>query len=73
MLAALVGHGPDGFDGSATDWVILNTVTVGMAAIGIALALGFAQPWGSLSPGAAGSRRRRCCSSPGWVRASWFR
>lgn len=40
---------PEGY--SRSGWVFLNTVTVGMTAIGIALALALVRPWGMRIPG----------------------
>ncbi|WP_225794683.1 hypothetical protein [Streptomyces aculeolatus] len=40
---------PEGY--SLSGWVFLNTVTVGMTAIGIALALALVRPWGMRIPG----------------------
>ncbi|MGC5013522.1 hypothetical protein ACLQ2R_22405 [Streptosporangium sp. DT93] len=48
VLAALTGGGASG----AGNWVALNAVTVGMAAVGIALGLALAQPWGRRIPAA---------------------
>ncbi|MFF7122071.1 hypothetical protein [Streptomyces sp. NPDC008240] len=47
-LAGLLPIG-DGFD--LTGWVVLNTVTIGMAAIGMAVALALVRPWGMRIPG----------------------
>jgi hypothetical protein len=44
IAAGLFGHPPDGY--GTADWVLLNVVTVVMAATGIALGLALAQPWG---------------------------
>ncbi|MFI7147030.1 hypothetical protein ACIBO2_19100 [Nonomuraea sp. NPDC050022] len=44
IAAGLFGHAPDGY--GTADWVLLNVVTVVMAATGIALGLALAQPWG---------------------------
>jgi hypothetical protein len=52
VVAALFGHGPDESDLSTGEWVILNAVTVGMAVIGIVLALALARPWGQRIPAA---------------------
>ncbi|WP_407561386.1 hypothetical protein [Streptomyces sp. 184] len=40
---------PEGY--SRSGWVLLNAVTVGMAGIGIALALALVRPWGMRIPG----------------------
>ncbi|MDL4815833.1 hypothetical protein [Actinomadura opuntiae] len=46
--AALLGHTPSNFgDG---DWIVLNTVTVGMSVVGVVLGLGLAQRWGRRVP-----------------------
>ncbi|MFD9903687.1 hypothetical protein [Streptomyces sp. NPDC059063] len=47
-LLGLVAIG-DGF--SLAGWVLLNTVTIGMAGIGIALSLALVRPWGMRIPG----------------------
>lgn len=44
IVAGLLGPAPDGY--GTADWVMLNVVTVVMAATGIALGLALAQPWG---------------------------
>ncbi|WP_155129400.1 hypothetical protein [[Actinomadura] parvosata] len=49
VVAGLLGHPPDGF--GTAGWVVLNAVTVVMAAAGIALGLALAQPWGRRLPG----------------------
>ncbi|MGR6915985.1 hypothetical protein ACU635_17235 [[Actinomadura] parvosata] len=48
VVAGLLGPPPEGY-GSA-GWVVLNAVTVVMAAAGIALGLALAQPWGRRLP-----------------------
>ncbi|WP_083999314.1 hypothetical protein [Actinomadura kijaniata] len=48
VVAGLLGERPDGFGG--TGWVLLNAVTVAMAAAGVALGLALARPWGSGLP-----------------------
>ncbi|MGK5559132.1 hypothetical protein ACSNOI_46805, partial [Actinomadura kijaniata] len=48
VVAGLFGERPDGFGG--TGWVLLNAVTVAMAAAGVALGLALARPWGSGLP-----------------------
>ncbi|MEU6041283.1 hypothetical protein ABZ801_38450 [Actinomadura sp. NPDC047616] len=50
VVAALLGHGPDDF--GTADWVVLNFVTVVMAATGVALGLALAQRWGRRLPAA---------------------
>ncbi|MFJ4778152.1 hypothetical protein [Streptomyces sp. NPDC088762] len=52
VVGALVGVLPIGDGFGLTEWVVLNTVTVGMAVIGIALALALVRPWGMRIPGA---------------------
>ncbi|MFB4301899.1 hypothetical protein [Actinomadura sp. NTSP31] len=48
VVAALLGHTPSDFgDG---DWILLNTVTVGMSVVGVVLGLGLAQRWGRRVP-----------------------
>ena len=49
VVAALLGHGPE--DVGSTGWVLLNTLTVGMSAIGVVLGLALAQRWGRRLPG----------------------
>jgi hypothetical protein len=51
VIGALLGVLPVGKGFSTAGWVLLNTVTVGMAAIGIALALALVRPWGMRIPG----------------------
>lgn len=62
VVVALLGHAPAGF-GDA-DWIVLNTVTVGMSATGVALGLVLAhggdggprpRPWSSSRGRAVGS------------------
>ncbi|MBT2384908.1 hypothetical protein [Streptomyces sp. ISL-11] len=52
VVGTLLGLLPMGEGFSITEWVVLNTVTVGMAAIGIVLALVLARPWGGRLPAA---------------------
>ncbi|MGW0391857.1 hypothetical protein ACWDYJ_13390 [Streptomyces sp. NPDC003042] len=52
VVGALMGVLPVGDGFGMAEWVVLNTVTVGMAAIGIALALALVRPWGMRIPGA---------------------
>ncbi|MGW7102391.1 hypothetical protein [Streptomyces sp. NPDC054838] len=52
VVGALVGVLPIGAGFGLAEWVVLNTVTVGMAVIGIALALALVRPWGMRIPGA---------------------
>ncbi|NEA69274.1 hypothetical protein [Streptomyces sp. SID13588] len=51
VVGSLVGVLPIGNGFSLAEWVVLNIVTVGMAAIGIALALALVRPWGMRIPG----------------------
>lgn len=52
VVGSLVGVLPIGNGFGLAEWVVLNTVTVGMAVIGIALALALVRPWGMWIPGA---------------------
>lgn len=52
VVGSLIGVVPLGNDFSLAEWVVLNTVTVGMAAIGITPALALVRPWGLRIPGA---------------------
>ncbi|MER5733286.1 hypothetical protein ABT084_33990 [Streptomyces sp. NPDC002138] len=52
VIGSLVGVLPIGEGFGLAAWVALNTVTIGMAAIGIALALALVRPWGMRIPGA---------------------
>ncbi|MBO2459181.1 hypothetical protein J4709_16505 [Actinomadura sp. LCR2-06] len=48
VAASLLGRTPSTFtDG---DWIVLNTVTVGMSVVGVVLGLALAQPWGRRVP-----------------------
>ncbi|MGW7410958.1 hypothetical protein [Streptomyces sp. NPDC054863] len=51
VIGALVGVLPTGAGLGVAEWVVLNTVTIGMAAIGIGVALAFVRPWGMRIPG----------------------
>ncbi|AZM46863.1 hypothetical protein DMB38_14540 [Streptomyces sp. WAC 06738] len=51
VAGALLGVAPVGGGFSLTGWLLLNTVTIGMAAIGIALGLALVRPWGMRIPG----------------------
>ncbi|MEV7405395.1 hypothetical protein AB0N93_34005 [Streptomyces sp. NPDC091267] len=51
VVGSLVGVLPIGNGFSLAGWVVLNIVTVGMAVIGIALALALVRPWGMRIPG----------------------
>ena len=51
VVSALLGLGkPDDF--GTVDWVVLNVVTIGLSAVGVALGLAMAQPWGRRVPAA---------------------
>ncbi|MGW6704556.1 hypothetical protein ACWGDE_06655 [Streptomyces sp. NPDC054956] len=52
VAGSLVGVLPVGKGFGLAEWVVLNVVTVGMAVIGIALALALVRPWGMRVPGA---------------------
>ncbi|CAO0833928.1 hypothetical protein SMICM17S_02924 [Streptomyces microflavus] len=52
VVGSLAGTLPVGTGFGAAEWVVLNTVTVGMAGIGVALALALVRPWGMRIPGA---------------------
>ncbi|MGW7004253.1 hypothetical protein ACWGCW_15900 [Streptomyces sp. NPDC054933] len=52
VVGSLAGLLPTGAGFGKTGWVVLNTATIGMAGIGIALALALARPWGMRIPGA---------------------
>ncbi|WP_308369408.1 MULTISPECIES: hypothetical protein [unclassified Streptomyces] len=60
MVGSLLGVLPVGDGFGVAEWVVLNIVTVGMAAIGIALALALVRPWGMRIPGAL-------VAFPAWV------
>ncbi|QKV91701.1 hypothetical protein HUT19_08025 [Streptomyces sp. NA02950] len=51
VVGSLLGLVPIGEGFDLAGWVVLNTVTIGMAAIGIALALALVRPWGMRLPG----------------------
>ncbi|GGJ98870.1 hypothetical protein GCM10011583_33000 [Streptomyces camponoticapitis] len=51
VVGSLAGVLPVGDGFGMAEWVVLNTVTVGMAAIGITLALALVRPWGMRIPG----------------------
>ncbi|MER5931031.1 hypothetical protein [Streptomyces sp. NPDC002054] len=53
VVGSLLGVLPVGRGFGLAEWVVLNTAKVGMAAIGIALALALVRPWGMRIPGAA--------------------
>ncbi|WKX70356.1 hypothetical protein [Streptomyces sp. XD-27] len=51
VVGSLLGVTPIGEGFNQAGWVLLNTVTIGMAGIGIALALALVRPWGMRIPG----------------------
>ncbi|MDT0469324.1 hypothetical protein [Streptomyces gibsoniae] len=51
VVGSLVGALPVGAGFTTAGWVLLNTVTIGMAAAGIAVALTLVRPWGRRVPG----------------------
>ncbi|MFI0975762.1 hypothetical protein ACH4SP_01890 [Streptomyces sp. NPDC021093] len=51
VIGALVGVLPTGMGLGVAEWAVLNTVTIGMAAIGIGTALALVRPWGMRIPG----------------------
>lgn len=51
VIGSLLGLAPVGAGFGLAEWVVLNTVTVGMAAVGITLGLALARPWGMRLPG----------------------
>lgn len=51
VVASLFRGGMDG-DEEASDWVMINLLTVAMAIVGVALGLALAQPWGRRLPAA---------------------
>ncbi|WP_457032830.1 hypothetical protein [Kitasatospora sp. P5_F3] len=52
VVGSLLGLVPIGKGFGLAEWVVLNVVTIGMALIGIALALALVRPWGRRIPGA---------------------
>ncbi|MFD5321507.1 hypothetical protein [Streptomyces sp. NPDC127098] len=50
VVGALAGVLPTGSDASVAEWVVLNGVTIVMAAVGIVLALALVRPWGMRIP-----------------------
>ncbi|MFD9499951.1 hypothetical protein [Streptomyces sp. NPDC060035] len=52
VVGSLLGVLPVGNGFGLAEWIVLNIVTVGMAVIGIALALALVRPWGMRMPGA---------------------
>ncbi|MEW2403292.1 hypothetical protein [Streptomyces sp. NPDC046862] len=51
VVGSTLGVAPIGEGFDLAGWVVLNTVTIGMAAIGIALSLALVRPWGMRMPG----------------------
>lgn len=51
VVGALAGLLPIGDGFRLTGWLVLNTATIGMAGIGIAMALALVRPWGTRIPG----------------------
>ncbi|WP_326796664.1 hypothetical protein OG946_15295 [Streptomyces sp. NBC_01808] len=51
VVGALLGVAPVGGGFNLAGWLLLNTVTIGMAASGIALGLALVRPWGMRIPG----------------------
>ncbi|GGW37602.1 hypothetical protein GCM10010503_12020 [Streptomyces lucensis JCM 4490] len=52
VVGSLLGLLPVGTGFGKAGWVVLNSATIGMAGIGIAVALALVQPWGMRIPGA---------------------
>ncbi|MET8011187.1 hypothetical protein ABZU86_01250 [Streptomyces sp. NPDC005271] len=52
VVGSVLGLLPVGAGFSETGWVVLNTATIGMAVVGIAVALALVRPWGMRIPGA---------------------
>ncbi|WP_046494188.1 hypothetical protein [Streptomyces odonnellii] len=52
VVGSLLGLLPVGAGFGKTEWVVLNCATIGMAGIGIAVALALVRPWGMRIPGA---------------------
>ncbi|MEO3766977.1 hypothetical protein [Streptomyces sp. B5E4] len=50
VVGALLGVAPVGGGFDLAGWLLLNTVTIGMAGIGIALGLALVRPWGMRIP-----------------------
>ncbi|MFD9093188.1 hypothetical protein [Streptomyces collinus] len=51
VVGSLLGPLPVGRGFSRGGWLVLNTVTIGMAAAGITLGLALVRPWGMRTPG----------------------
>ncbi|MEU9469298.1 hypothetical protein AB0D78_22085 [Streptomyces avermitilis] len=52
VVGSLLGLLPVGTGFGKAEWVVLNSATIGMAGIGIAVALALVRPWGMRIPGA---------------------
>ncbi|OKH94555.1 hypothetical protein [Streptomyces uncialis] len=52
VVGSLLGLLPVGAGFGKAEWVVLNSATIGMAGIGIAMALALVRPWGTRIPGA---------------------
>ncbi|WP_077797232.1 hypothetical protein [Streptomyces sp. JHA26] len=52
VVGSLLGLLPVGTGFGMAEWVVLNSATIGMAGIGIAVALALVRPWGMRIPGA---------------------
>ncbi|MEU6767745.1 hypothetical protein ABZ916_35220 [Streptomyces sp. NPDC046853] len=52
VAGALLGLLPVGAGFGKAEWVVLNSATIGMAAVGIVVALALVRPWGMRIPGA---------------------
>ena len=53
VVGSLLGVLPTGADLGLAEWVAVNTITMGMAATAIAVALALVRPWGERLPGRA--------------------
>ncbi|MFJ9831905.1 hypothetical protein ACIRU2_11020 [Streptomyces sp. NPDC101169] len=65
VVGSLLGLLPVGRGFSLGGWLVLNTVTIGMAAAGITLGLALVRPWGMRIPG-------RLVGFVGWVGAGFL-
>lgn len=52
MVGSLLGLLAVGTGSGKVEWVVLNSATIGMSGIGIAVALALVRPWGMRIPGA---------------------
>jgi len=50
VIGSILGLAPIGQGFNRTGWIVLNTATVGMAGVGISLALALVRPWGMRIP-----------------------